>query len=158
MESVSDAGDPLGPLGDSSTFDSSPTLDEEAPIPPQKEPSAAQNVRPTSSVSRTSSGTGMMDSVNLEEDGTGFRNPPPVEPPSDAEGSRRQSQQSVSIIQAAKPTFQITVGDPHKVGDLTSSHIVYQVRTNVILDPSSRSLRGISTDTSIDNVESVSAI
>jgi sorting nexin-1/2 len=35
----------------------------------------------------------------------------------------------VSIEQAAKPTFHISVGDPHKVGDLTSSHIVYSVRT-----------------------------
>ena len=35
--------------------------------------------------------------------------------------------------QAAKPNFDITVGDPHKVGDLTSSHIVYQVRTKVCL-------------------------
>ena len=35
----------------------------------------------------------------------------------------------MSIEQAAKPTFNITVGDPHKVGDMTSSHIVYQVRT-----------------------------
>ena len=40
-------------------------------------------------------------------------------------------QPSVSIEQAARPTFDITVGDPHKVGDLTSSHIVYQVRTKV---------------------------
>jgi sorting nexin-1/2 len=37
----------------------------------------------------------------------------------------------MSIEQAAKPTFQIYVGDPHKVGDLTSSHIVYQVSTKV---------------------------
>ena len=35
----------------------------------------------------------------------------------------------MSVEQAAKPNFDITVGDPHKVGDLTSSHIVYQVRT-----------------------------
>lgn len=42
---------------------------------------------------------------------------------------RRQTQPSVSIEQAARPNFDITVGDPHKVGDLTSSHIVYQVRT-----------------------------
>ena len=47
------------------------------------------------------------------------------------ETSRRQTQPSVSIEQAARPTFDITVGDPHKVGDLTSSHIVYQVRTKV---------------------------
>jgi sorting nexin-1/2 len=38
------------------------------------------------------------------------------------------------VEQAAKPTFYITVGDPHKVGDLTSSHIVYQVRTKVRVD------------------------
>lgn len=44
---------------------------------------------------------------------------------------QRNNQPSVSIEQAAKPTFDITVGDPHKVGDLTSSHIVYQVRTRV---------------------------
>ena len=35
----------------------------------------------------------------------------------------------MTVEQAAKPSFEITVGDPHKVGDLTSSHIVYQVRT-----------------------------
>jgi sorting nexin-1/2 len=37
----------------------------------------------------------------------------------------------MSVEQAAKPTFDILVGDPHKVGDLTSSHIVYQVTTKV---------------------------
>ena len=37
----------------------------------------------------------------------------------------------MSIEQAAKPSFTITVGDPHKVGDLTSSHTMYQVRTRV---------------------------
>ena len=47
------------------------------------------------------------------------------------ENSRRQTQPSVSIEQAARPKFDITVGDPHKVGDITSSHIVYQVRTKV---------------------------
>ena len=51
--------------------------------------------------------------------------------PGGPEGARRQTQPSVSIEQAARPSFDITVGDPHKVGDLTSSHIVYQVRTKV---------------------------
>ena len=37
----------------------------------------------------------------------------------------------MSVEQAAKPSFDISVGDPHKVGDLTSSHIVYQVTTKV---------------------------
>lgn len=58
------------------------------------------------------------------------RMPPPIAPPTPgAEGLRRQGDPSVSIEQASKPTFDISVGDPHKVGDLTSSHIVYQVHT-----------------------------
>ena len=65
----------------------------------------------------------------MEEDGTGIRGPPPVQPANDADAPKRQSQPSVSVEQAARPTFHISVGDPHKVGDLTSSHIVYQVRT-----------------------------
>ena len=51
--------------------------------------------------------------------------------PGTPDGPRRQTQPSVSIEQAARPSFDITVGDPHKVGNPTSSHIVYQVRTKV---------------------------
>lgn len=98
----------------------------------------------------------MMDSVNLKEDGRGFRGPPPVQPPAEAEGVKRQSQPSVSIEQAAYPTFQITVGDPHKVGDLTSSHIVYQVQTKVALVSSGMGDDG--TDTDADYVEGLPAI
>ena len=50
---------------------------------------------------------------------------------SDPMGPKRQTQPSMSVEEAAKPTFDISVGDPHKVGDLTSSHIVYQIRTKV---------------------------
>ncbi|KAE8383561.1 Vps5 C terminal like-domain-containing protein [Aspergillus bertholletiae] len=128
LEAVDDTLDPLGPLGDKAD-EASPAAVEQAPVPPQKEAFAGRNVRPTSSASQTPSGAGMVDSVNLEEDGAGFRNPPPVQPPSDADSSKRLSEPSISIEKAAKPTFEITVGDPHKVGDLTSSHIVYQVRT-----------------------------
>ena len=60
----------------------------------------------------------------------GARMPPPVQP-SQGIPVRRDTQPSVSIEQAAKPSFDITVGDPHKVGDLTSSHIVYLVKTKV---------------------------
>lgn len=45
--------------------------------------------------------------------------------------TRRETTPSVSVEQAAKPSFEISVGDPHKVGDLTSSHIVYLVKTRV---------------------------
>jgi sorting nexin-1/2 len=75
----------------------------------------------------------MLDPVDGDEDDgriTGPRIPPPVQP-SPGAPVRRDTQPSVSIEQAAKPSFDITVGDPHKVGDLTSSHIVYLVRTKV---------------------------
>lgn len=76
-----------------------------------------------------------MDSVDLDDDtgqGSRTKGPPPVQPPmAKGDASQRQTQPSISIEQAAKPIFEITVGDPHKVGDLTSSHIVYQVRTKV---------------------------
>ncbi|KAK1149273.1 Vacuolar protein sorting-associated protein vps5 [Aspergillus melleus] len=126
LEAVDDTFDPLGPLGDKAS-ETTPAANEQAPTPPQKEESAGNNVRPTSSTSQTPSAAGMMDSI--EEDGSGFRGPPPVQPPSEADNSRRVSEPSVSVEKAAHPTFDITVGDPHKVGDLTSSHIVYQVRT-----------------------------
>ena len=132
LEAVGDEIDPLGPLGDKTGESSSPlSSNEQAPEPPQKDSFAARNVRPTSSTSQASSLAGMMDSVNLEENGAGFRVPPPVQPPGETEGANKQSQPSMSIEEAAKPTFEIVVGDPHKVGDLTSSHIVYQVRTKV---------------------------
>ena len=80
----------------------------------------------------------MLDSVDLSDDveptgsaaAPGPRFPPPVQP-SQGIPVRRDTQPSVSIEQAAKPSFDITVGDPHKVGDLTSSHIVYLVKTRV---------------------------
>jgi sorting nexin-1/2 len=73
-----------------------------------------------------------MDSVNLDdEQPRSVKGPPPVQPAASMEGPKRQTQPSISVEQAAKPTFRVAVGDPHKVGDLTSSHIVYQVRTKV---------------------------
>lgn len=77
-----------------------------------------------------------MDSVNLDDDDDGKpvtrgpRVPPPVQPPS-AAAPQRQTQPSVSVERAAKPTFTIYVGDPHKVGDMTSSHTEYSVMTKV---------------------------
>ncbi|PLB40050.1 sorting nexin 1 [Aspergillus candidus] len=128
LEAVDDTVDPLGPLGDKAS-ETSPTATEQAPTPPQKEAFAGRNVRPTSSTSQASGTAGMADSVTLEEDGGGFHGPPPVQAPTEGEPSKRQSEPSMSLEKAANPTFDISVGDPHKVGDLTSSHIVYQVRT-----------------------------
>ncbi|OKO92738.1 Vacuolar protein sorting-associated protein vps5 [Penicillium subrubescens] len=128
LEAVDNTVDPLGPLGES-TPDIVATPTEEAPAPPQKESLAARGPQPASTFAQIPGATGLADSVHLEEDGAGFRGPPPVQPPADVDGPKRQTHPSMSIEQAAKPTFDISVGDPHKVGDLTSSHIVYQVRT-----------------------------
>jgi sorting nexin-1/2 len=76
----------------------------------------------------------LSDEVEPTTDGEA-RLPPPVQPSQGAQ-VRRETQPSVSVEQAAKPSFEITVGDPHKVGDLTSSHIVYLVRTKVFPPPS----------------------
>ncbi|KGO73364.1 Vps5 C-terminal [Penicillium italicum] len=128
LESVDDSVDPLGPLGEVPA-EATPTPTDEAPAPPQKEPVVGRGARPLSSPSQASGGVGAGDSANLEEETAAFRGPPPVQPPAQADGLKRQTQPSMSVEQAAKPTFQIYVGDPHKVGDLTSSHTVYQVST-----------------------------
>ncbi|KAH7079279.1 vacuolar protein sorting-associated protein-like protein vps5 [Paraphoma chrysanthemicola] len=121
--------DPLGPLGAATP----PTaLDAAPPAPPQKEP-ASRSSRPAPDAS-TGSLSGLMDSVNLDDDDAsqtraqGPRVPPPVQAPP-ANAPQRQTQPSVSVEQAAKPSFSIYVGDPHKVGDLTSSHTEYSVTT-----------------------------
>lgn len=70
------------------------------------------------------------DDDDMNAGSRGPRVPPPVDaalPSSNQSGQRP----SVSVEQAAKPTFYISVGDPVKIGDLTSSHIVYSVRTKV---------------------------
>ncbi|KAL8806492.1 MAG: hypothetical protein Q9182_001274 [Xanthomendoza sp. 2 TL-2023] len=132
LEAVDDSLGPLGPLGDTASDLPAP---EDAPIPPSKEqPLSMRNVRQAPSASASVMSKSMMESVDLGDDdrsvhsrsryqGQGQPSPGGVENP------RRQIQPSVSIEQAARPSFNITVGDPHKVGDLTSSHIVYQVRT-----------------------------
>ncbi|KAH0350955.1 Vps5-domain-containing protein, partial [Aureobasidium melanogenum] len=118
LEALDDSLGPLGPLGDVPA-ETAPI--EERPAPPQKEQNA-RNAPPTA----------LMESTTLDDDGTSTvsgRAPPPVQPAPTADAPKRQTQPSVSIEQAAKPSFDISVGDPHKVGDLTSSHTVYQVRT-----------------------------
>ncbi|KAM5431959.1 Vacuolar protein sorting-associated protein vps5 [Microsporum canis] len=138
LEPAGDVLDPLGPLGETASFpvaDAQPQ--DQRPAPPRKESFTSRNARPASSASQTSSAAGvkgLMESVDLDEDGPSARakGPPPVQPaPASSTidaGAKRQNQ-SISVEQAAKPSFYITVGDPHKVGDITSSHIVYQVRT-----------------------------
>lgn len=62
-----------------------------------------------------------MESVNLDDEEVEERR-------AEARGSpeRQRGEQAPQ-----GPVFDISVGDPHKVGDLTSAHTVYQVRTKV---------------------------
>ena len=120
--------DPLGPLG--STSDDNTPAQDAPPVPPQKEQVVIRTTMPQQQQqARRPADPHRIDDEESEE-ARGPRAPPPVEAarPSNV---RTSTQPSVSVEQAAKPTFQITVGDPHKVGDLTSSHIVYSVRTKV---------------------------
>ena len=130
LEAVDDPLGPLGPLGGNAPA----TQTDQPPAPPQKEQTLTHNLKqPTSSTPSGAIGRNMLDPVDGDEDdprSAGPRIPPPVQPSQGAQ-VRRETQPSVSIEQAAKPSFDITVGDPHKVGDLTSSHIVYLVRTKV---------------------------
>jgi sorting nexin-1/2 len=133
LEAVDGSNDPLGPLGGDAPFSAVPTAAEQAPTPPRKELTQNRNVRPSSSASQASFGKGSLDSSDRTSDNglpVRQKGPPPVQPPTGGPQSR-QTQPSMSIEQAAKPSFDITVGDPHKVGDITSSHIVYQVHTRV---------------------------
>ncbi|KAA6415453.1 MAG: sorting nexin 3 [Lasallia pustulata] len=136
LEALDDSLGPLGPLGENSPAFS---RSEQPPSPPLKEQQQPQSlpvrsVRQSPQQAESPMSRSMMDSIDLGDESESTtsraRYPPPVQPPpAGVENSRRQTQPSVSIEQAAKPNFEITVGDPHKVGDLTSSHIVYQVRT-----------------------------
>ncbi|KAK8030114.1 hypothetical protein PG993_011405 [Apiospora rasikravindrae] len=120
---------PLGPLGDNAAPGADAQSDE-PPVPPQKEQMTIRTTMPAAGQRKA----GPKDPHNIddEEDAdlpTGPRAPPPVEAalPSPIRTTNRPS---ISLEQAAaKPSFHISVGDPHKVGDLTSSHIVYSVRT-----------------------------
>ncbi|KAF3921986.1 hypothetical protein ABW20_dc0104539 [Dactylellina cionopaga] len=139
LEAVDDSFNPLGPLGAGSDDTEEPVTSplglsaELPPQPPTKEPSS-RGTRSISTASRPST-RDMMESVNLDEEeeddgstGKKPRLPPPVAVTPTRETSRAIPP-SVPIEMAAKPTFDIQVGDPHKVGDLTSAHIVYQVST-----------------------------
>ncbi|KAH9995864.1 Vps5-domain-containing protein [Xylariaceae sp. FL0662B] len=122
--------DPLGPLGPLAA-NAAPGVDSQAdepPVPPQKEQMVIRTTMPQPAQRRA----GPADPHRIEDDDyekpSGLRAPPPVQA-AQPSPVRATGQPSVSIEHAAKPNFHITVGDPHKVGDLTSSHIVYSVRT-----------------------------
>lgn len=144
LQAVED--DPLGPLGGPGGDVAAPLAEGEPPLPPQKElasPTSLSSPLPVRTTMSLGQQTGRKaiadphridDDDEVDEDGgrIGGRAPPPVQAALPLQvDARGMGPPSVSVEQAAKPTFIITVGDPHKVGDLTSSHIVYSVRTKV---------------------------
>jgi hypothetical protein len=131
IESVDDPMGPLGPLGDN--FAPSEPSEEPlvSPLPQVTQAQSGKHVGSSNASLRT-----LMSSVNIDDDeelssSSKARVPPPVHLPP-PESPQRQTQPSVSIVEAAKPTFRISVGDPHKVGDITSVHTEYQVSTRVM--------------------------
>lgn len=154
LQAVED--DPLGPLGapsdSTSTLfggdasDSAATGLESPPVPPLKElplRSAMPAGAPGGSL-RGPADSHRSDIDDLDDAGAGglfdsqpvrsARVPPPVAV-SVSTPVRTTSRPSVSIEQASKPVFQISVGDPHKIGGATGSHIEYSVKTKVSFFP-----------------------
>ncbi|GKT48918.1 vacuolar protein sorting/targeting protein 10 [Colletotrichum spaethianum] len=134
LEAVDDPLGPLGPLGAPAAGDNGADAGQDAPpVPPQKEQMVIRTTMPPQQGRRS----GPVDPHNIDDDEVDYDRPPgPRQPPpvqaAHPSPVRTHTQPSVSVEQASKPSFQITVGDPHKVGDLTSSHIVYSVRTKSI--------------------------
>ncbi|KAF2769930.1 vacuolar protein sorting-associated protein Vps5 [Teratosphaeria nubilosa] len=121
LESLDD--DSLGPLG---PLGAEAAEEPVAPTPPVKELAS----RTRQQASRPGTAASAMAS-SLDDDGTASLNGSAraVQAPSPLAGAPRQTQPSVSVEQAAKPTFHITVGDPHTVGNAANSHTVYSVIT-----------------------------
>jgi hypothetical protein len=132
LQAVED--DPLGPLGPLGAGPAASDPQLAPPAPPVKEQLPLRTTLPVNTGSVRRQGPPDPHQIDVDDDAfaqpSGPRQPPPVlaAQPSPV---RSTMQPSVSVEQAAKPNFHITVGDPHKVGDLTSSHIVYSVRTKV---------------------------
>ncbi|KAK0727429.1 Vps5 C terminal like-domain-containing protein [Lasiosphaeria miniovina] len=131
LQAVED--DPLGPLGASTTGADGSLPPLAPPVPPVKEQLPLRTTMPAGAgaAAKRSSPPDphrIDDDDGFDQQSAGPRQPPPVQA-AQPSPIRSTMQPSVSLEQAAKPSFQISVGDPHKVGDLTSSHIVYSVRT-----------------------------
>lgn len=129
--------DPLGPLGAIPAAGDGDSPDDDGatpPVPPQKEQMVIRTTmsggQPQQQPRRPADPHHIEDNQDDAEIQRGPRAPPPVDAARPS-GVRSNNQPSMSVEQAAKPSFHISVGDPVKIGDLTSSHIVYSVRTQV---------------------------
>jgi len=121
-----DSMGPLGPLG------IDPAVDPAPPMPALKEQQQLSSrtklpSRPGTAVSSVPSDDGGLNGSTraLQTPSASIRSGPPQQ-------QQHQPHQppSVSVEQAAKPTFHITVGDPHTVGNAANSHTVYAVITH----------------------------
>ncbi|KAK5109660.1 hypothetical protein LTR62_006782 [Meristemomyces frigidus] len=104
---------PLGPLG------AEPVAENTAPTPPVKELATRTKApsRPGTGVSAGEASVGSEDSASPNGHNRSFQPPHRQQPP------------SLPVEQASKPTFSISVGDPHTVGNAANSHTVYTVIT-----------------------------
>lgn len=124
--------DPLGPLSAGNDDDAGAT-EATPPAPPQKEQLVMRTTMPPQQAQpRRPADPHHIDDDDVDTGSRGPRVPPPVDAALPS-GNQSTQRPSVSVEQAAKPTFYISVGDPVKIGDLTSSHIVYSVRTKVCI-------------------------
>ncbi|KAI5795710.1 Vps5 C terminal like-domain-containing protein [Geopyxis carbonaria] len=131
-EVMDDTMGPLGPLGGDSepstpgiTSPLAQSHHETPPQPPVKELSLGGSSTITAAASRLS-----LRGDDMDDDGhNGPRlhqiGSPLASPTAGGQSGGEQQMQPVPT----KPMFDVSVGDPHKVGDLTSAHTVYQVRT-----------------------------
>lgn len=134
LEAVDDSLGPLGPLGDS--FVAATQSEETLVESPTEQQIPIRTSRPPASTSQASVRTLRGDEDVEDENGDNIsrpRVPPPVQPPI-SDTPSRQVQPSVSVVEAAKPIFHITVGDPHKVGGATGAHTEYMVNTRVNIE------------------------
>ncbi|PHH74805.1 hypothetical protein CDD82_4758 [Ophiocordyceps australis] len=122
--------DPLGPLsGDGGGDDHVPVRETGAPVPPQKEQLVMRTTMAHQQPPRRRPDPNLVDDNDDDFEPARRPRPPPPVDAAQPNSVRSTTQPSVTVEQAAKPSFHITVGDPVKIGDLTSSHIVYSVRT-----------------------------
>ncbi|KAL9058460.1 MAG: hypothetical protein Q9162_001756 [Coniocarpon cinnabarinum] len=130
LESVDDPLGPLGGGGAPAPATQHAPAPAPAPQPPSQRPERPQDAPQESPISPPPSrGRARIPATfQNEDDGTTPRMG--QAPQQQSHGViPRVGKQSMSVEQASKPNFIISVGDPHKVGDLTGSHTVYQVRT-----------------------------
>lgn len=138
LQSIEGDDDPLGPLSASVAESQSPSVEVPPTPPPKKEIPIRQARGGPQQNLATSARTDPPGGPTTFTGSNGFSAPLMSRPVSS--GSRPDSSH-VGHLQSPEgqpppeqltlPKFEIVVGDPHKVGDLTSYHTVYQVRTKV---------------------------